>query len=171
MATQRTSGVGAARERETERESAGTYMPEHGASRAQEHVQILCGDTCTFYQILLDNARDAGSCIVTPALSLSVFPSLSSADNQVALCSSVWHAWCCAVTESCHCMFGSSCFEGKTHPHFAAGREISVTVDAGVQGAVFTCSQLSDSSADPSLWNVRRREPEDESVAILRPLR
>ena len=70
MATQRTSGVGAARERETERESAGTYMPEHGASRAQEHVQILCGDTCTFYQILSDNARDAGSCIVTPALSL-----------------------------------------------------------------------------------------------------
>ena len=120
MATQRTSGVGAARERETERESeresAGTYMPEHGASRDQEHVQTLGGDTCTGYQILLDNARDAGSCIVTPALSLFLSFPLSSADNQVALCSSVWHAWCCAVTESCHCMFGSSCCEGK-HIH------------------------------------------------------
>ena len=147
-------------------------MPEHGASRAQEHVQILCGDTCTLYQILLDNARDAGSCIVTPALSLFLsFP--LSLQRTIK--------WRCAVACGTHgvvqlqnlvtvCLARVVAKE-KTHPHFAASREISVTVDAGVQDAVFTCSQLSDLSADPSLWNVRRREPEDESVAILRPLR
>ena len=51
-------------------ESAWIDTPEHIASRAQGNVQTLGDDTCTGYQVLLDNTRDAGRRTVRPLLSL-----------------------------------------------------------------------------------------------------
>ena len=54
-----------------EGEGAWIYVvPEHSASRAQGNVQTLGDDTCTWYQVLLDNTRDAGRRTVRPRLFL-----------------------------------------------------------------------------------------------------
>ena len=53
-----------------QRRGAWIYTPDHGASRAQENVQTQGDDTCFFYQVLLDNTRDAGRRTVRPRLSL-----------------------------------------------------------------------------------------------------
>ena len=75
--------VGRGGEREGGREGvdAWMYMPKHSASRAQGHVHTQGDDTCTGYQILWDNTRDAGRRTGRPQLSRSL------THTCVALCS------------------------------------------------------------------------------------